>query len=80
MHINQTIGILLYMPFFFSAIIYINSFERLKKFSISGYFSMVYIAIKGILGKVSGVKFLADENDFSTNEYDAAIWLFPFYV
>lgn len=63
---NQTIGILLYMPFFFSAIIYINSFERLKKFFNIWILLMVYIAIKGILGKgVGGSSFLADENDFS---------------
>jgi probable O-glycosylation ligase (exosortase A-associated) len=63
---NQTIGILLYMPFFLSVIIYINSFERLKTFFNSWVFLMIFLSIKGIKGKgMGGSSFLSDENDFS---------------
>lgn len=63
---NQTIAVLLYIPFFLSAIIYINSFERLKRFFNIWIFLMIYISIKGALGKgIGGSNFLADENDFS---------------
>ena len=63
---KQTNAVLLYMPFFLSAIIYINSFERLKKFFNIWIFLMIYLSIKGILGKgIGGSSFLSDENDFS---------------
>ncbi len=63
---KQTNAMLLYMPFFLSAIIYINSFNRLKKFFNIWIFLMIYLSIKGIMGKgISGSSFLADENDFS---------------
>lgn len=63
---EQTKRILLFMPFFLSAIIYINSFKRLKQFLYMWILLMVYISIKGLLGKgVAGSGFLADENDFS---------------
>lgn len=63
---NQTITMLLYMPFFLSAIIYINSFERLKKFFNIWMLLMIYLSIKGIIGKgIGGSSFLSDENDFS---------------
>lgn len=63
---NQTIAMLLYMPFFLSAIIYINSFERLKRFFNIWMLLMIYLSIKGILGKgIGGSSFLSDQNDFS---------------
>lgn len=58
--------ILLYMPFFLSAIIYINSFKRLKQFFYIWVLLMIYMSLKGLLGKgIAGSSFLADENDFS---------------
>lgn len=63
---KQTTDMLLYMPFFLSAIIYINTFYRLKRFFDIWILLMMYMSIKGILGKgIAGSSFLADENDFS---------------
>src|SRR4030067_1316547 len=63
---NQTITMLLYMPCFLVDILYINSFERLKKFFNIWMLLMIYLSIKGIIGKgIGGSSFLSDENDFS---------------
>jgi probable O-glycosylation ligase (exosortase A-associated) len=63
---NQTYAMLLYMPFILSVIIYLNSFERLKRFFNIWILLMIYLSIKGISGKgIGGSNFLADENDFS---------------
>ncbi|MBI5588809.1 MAG: O-antigen ligase family protein [Deltaproteobacteria bacterium] len=63
---RETKTVLLYMPFFISVIIYINSFERLKKFFNVWIILMVYLSVKGLLGKgIAGSNFLNDENDFS---------------
>jgi len=63
---DQTLSMVLYMPFFLSAIFYIHSVERLQKFFYFWILLMIYISVKGILGKgIAGSSFLADENDFA---------------
>ncbi|MHB8481156.1 MAG: O-antigen ligase family protein [Nitrospiria bacterium] len=63
---QQARTILEYMPFFLSAILYINSFERLRRFFYFWMLLTIYIAINGILHRgVGGSSFLSDENDFS---------------
>jgi probable O-glycosylation ligase (exosortase A-associated) len=61
-----TLSVLKYMPFFLSAILFINSFDRLRRFFDIWVLLSVYLAIMGILGKgIGGSDFLGDENDFS---------------
>ncbi|MFZ3138430.1 MAG: O-antigen ligase family protein [Thermodesulfovibrionales bacterium] len=63
---KQTLGVLLYMPFFVSAIMYINSFKRLRTFINVWILLMIYLSVMGILNKgIGGSNFLQDENDFS---------------
>lgn len=62
----QTKGIAMYLPFFLSAVIYFNSLARIRAFFNLWIALMIYLALRGIMGKgVGGSSFLADENDFA---------------
>lgn len=62
----STITVLKFMPFFIAVILFVNSFDRLKKLFGFWVLLMFYLAIRGIINKgIGGSSFLGDENDFS---------------
>lgn len=63
---TRTEGFLFFLPFFSSAILFVDSFDKLRVFMKCWIFLMTYLALKGILGHgIAGSSFLEDENDFS---------------
>jgi probable O-glycosylation ligase (exosortase A-associated) len=60
------ITVLKYMPFFIAVILFVNTFDRLRKLFGFWVLLMLYLAIRGIINKgIGGSNFLGDENDFS---------------
>lgn len=78
---QTTETLLMYLPFFFSFIIYVNSFDRLRKFFRLYIYMMFYICINVITfgsGEGMGGNFLADENDYTL--YINMMIPFAFYL
>lgn len=65
---NATQTLIMYLPFFFAFIIYVNSFERLRKFINLYIGMMIYICANIVIYGPSqgmGGNFLSDENDYT---------------
>jgi len=63
---NTTLALLRYIPIFVSIVLYVDTWRRLRTFVNVWLLLLVYVSLKGILGKgIGGSSFLADENDFS---------------
>ncbi len=61
-----TLGLFLYLPFFVSILLFLDTYARLKAFFMWWSLVGIYLGVMGVLGGgVVGTGFLGDENDFA---------------
>ena len=63
---TQTLDFFLFIPFFISVILFVDTFDKLQVFMRCWAWLAIYISLNGISrGGIGGSSFLADENDFA---------------